>query len=128
MDAPNLYRIILMVSDIDQAANFYTSLLGINGQRVSSGRHYFKCGATLLACFDPQADGDNLVATPNPNYIYFGVDDLEAVHKRAKSLPCKRVDEHIALKPWGERLFYAQDPFGNPICFVDSSTLFTGNG
>ncbi len=25
-----------------------------------------------------------------------------------------------------ERSFYAQDPFGNKICFVDQSTLFTG--
>jgi hypothetical protein len=29
--------------------------------------------------------------------------------------------------PWGERLFYAKDPSGNPICFVDEGTLFTGS-
>jgi hypothetical protein len=32
----------------------------------------------------------------------------------------------IATRPWGERSFYTQDPFGNPLCFVDSNTLFTG--
>jgi hypothetical protein len=32
----------------------------------------------------------------------------------------------IATRPWGERSFYLHDPFGNPLCFVDSRTLFTG--
>ena len=32
----------------------------------------------------------------------------------------------IAERPWGERSFYAHDPFGNPVCFVDERTLFTG--
>jgi hypothetical protein len=32
----------------------------------------------------------------------------------------------VAVQSWGERSFYARDPFGNPICFVDSGTLFTG--
>ena len=29
---------------------------------------------------------------------------------------------------WGERSFYVRDPFGNPLCFVDADTLFTGSG
>ena len=32
----------------------------------------------------------------------------------------------IEVRPWGERSFYGSDPFDNPICFVDSQTLFTG--
>ena len=32
----------------------------------------------------------------------------------------------IARRPWGERSFYLREPFGNPLCFVDSATLFTG--
>ena len=32
----------------------------------------------------------------------------------------------IAERPWGERSFYATDPFGNKICFVDRATMFTG--
>jgi hypothetical protein len=32
----------------------------------------------------------------------------------------------IAMRPWGERSFYMADPFGNPLCFVDERTLFTG--
>ena len=32
----------------------------------------------------------------------------------------------IEMMPWSERLFYAQDPFGSRICFVDERILFTG--
>jgi hypothetical protein len=32
----------------------------------------------------------------------------------------------IGVRPWGERSFYATDPFGNLLCFVDGETLFTG--
>jgi hypothetical protein len=29
--------------------------------------------------------------------------------------------------PWGETLFYAADPFGNPISFVEAGTEFEGD-
>jgi hypothetical protein len=29
-------------------------------------------------------------------------------------------------RPWGERSFYAFDPDGNGLCFVDERTVFTG--
>ena len=32
----------------------------------------------------------------------------------------------IAERPWGERSFYVEDPFGNKLCFVDRATMFTG--
>jgi len=32
----------------------------------------------------------------------------------------------IVKRPWGERSFYAHDPWGNGLCFVDENTLFTG--
>jgi predicted enzyme related to lactoylglutathione lyase len=124
-----LYRIILPVGDINLAAEFYAALLESPGERVSPGRHYFDCGGTILACYDPSADGDELGQgwRHHPSqYCYFAVSDLEAVFDRAKSLPCQAVDVAIAAMPWGERLFYANDPFGNPICFVDEKTLFTG--
>jgi uncharacterized glyoxalase superfamily protein PhnB len=33
----------------------------------------------------------------------------------------------IAAMPWGETMFYARDPFGNPISFVRAGTEFTGS-
>ena len=126
---PRLYRVILPVSDISQAEAFYGRVLETSGQRVSPGRHYFDCGGTILACYDPLADGDSLDEGwhHHPNqYIYFAVSDLEATFDRAKAAGCREIDEKIETMPWGERLFYAKDPSGNPICFVDEETLFTG--
>ena len=44
-----LYRVILPVGDIDEAAGFYESLLGVAGRRVSPGRHYLDAGSVILA-------------------------------------------------------------------------------
>jgi catechol 2,3-dioxygenase-like lactoylglutathione lyase family enzyme len=118
--------VILPVSDINRAAAFYSRLLALPGRRVSPGRHYFDCGGTILACYDPRADGDSFDARPNLGYVYFAVVDLEATFARAKTAGCSSLDDSIRTQPWGERSFYAQDPFGNPICFVDEATLFTG--
>ena len=63
---------------------------------------------------------------PNPDHVYFSVADLDAVFARARQLPCRQIDAEIKTQPWGERCFYAQDPFGNGLCFVDAKTLFTG--
>jgi predicted enzyme related to lactoylglutathione lyase len=127
---PKLYRVILPVSDIDQAAVFYGQVLNASGQRISPGRHYFDCDGTILACYDPVADGDSLDEGwrfHSNQYIYFAVADIKATFDRAKDAGCRELDERIETMPWGERLFYAKDPFGNPICFVDENTLFTGS-
>lgn len=123
-----LYRVILPVNDIDRAARFYGKLLDHPGERVSPGRHYFDCGGTILACYDPTADGDEVGEgwRHHPlQYVYFAVPDLEAVFRRAEEAHAGQL-EPIAKMPWGERMFYAVDPFGNPISFVDEKTIFTG--
>lgn len=129
-----LYRVILPADDIDVAASFYSNLLGQTGQRVSPGRHYFTCGGVTLAIYNPAADGDHKNPQPNFDHIYFAVDDIETLYGRAVSLGGLSRDAgdgglamgQIATRPWGERSFYMQDPFGNPLCFVDSKTVFTG--
>lgn len=131
---PHLFRVILPVTNIDRAATFYETVLKMPGMRVSDGRHYFDCGGTILACFDPRSDGDPYDARPNLEWLYFAVDDLEATFEA-----CRRAgasldpgDVHgdaagqIVTRPWGERSFYVLDPFGNKLCFVDRTTTFTG--
>jgi catechol 2,3-dioxygenase-like lactoylglutathione lyase family enzyme len=130
-DVPKIFRVILQVSDLDKAADFYAKLLDAKGRRVSVARHYFDCGPIILALVDPTAGGDK--AIPNPDYIYFSVADLDNIHSRARKLGClsqEKVHEEsageIVTRPWGERSFYAVDPFGNLLCFVDERTIFTG--
>jgi predicted enzyme related to lactoylglutathione lyase len=125
-----LYRVILPVRDIARAAEVYAKLLQKPGERVSPGRHYFDCGGTILACYDPVADGDQEEGgwRHHPNqYVYFSVDDLEAALARCRDVGCEIVGAGIQKMPWGERMFWALDPFRNPISFVDEKTLFTGS-
>lgn len=129
-----LFRVIVPVADIDRAADFYGTLLAQAGFRVSPGRHYFDCGGVVLACFSPRADGDEWDATPNPDHLYFAVDDLDALYARAERLGGLSAETgdgnlpmgKIARRPWGERSFYLRDPFGNKLCFVDEATVFRG--
>lgn len=126
----HLYRVILPVKDIEAATTFYSALFEASGERVSPGRHYFDCGGTILACYDPAADGDEIGAGwrhHENQYLYFAVEDLDAMFERAKEANCQRLDDAIETMPWGERLFYASDPFGSLICFVDENTKFTGS-
>lgn len=63
--------------------------------------------------------------------MYFAVDDLEAAMERVKGAGPAGMDvpgqsPGIAARPWGERSFYCQDPTGNPICFVETGTEYTG--
>lgn len=53
-----LFRIILPVTKIDDTVDYYSSIFEMKGSRVSSGRHYFNLGETILALYDPIADGD----------------------------------------------------------------------
>jgi len=121
-----LFRVILPVTDIERAAAFYAAVLGTPGERISRGRHYFDCGGTILACLDPRADGEGRDARPNPQHVYFAVDDLEMTLNRARAAGCTKLDDRIETRPWGEWSFYAEDPFGNPVCFVDKRTVFAG--
>ena len=129
-----LFRVILPVSDIQRAAEFYGRVLGTPGMRVSGGRHYFDCGGTILACFSPREDGDGWEPRPNQDHLYFAVDDLDATYAAciAAGATMRTDDVHgdsagkIATRPWGERSFYINDPFGNPVCFVDGKTVYTG--
>jgi catechol 2,3-dioxygenase-like lactoylglutathione lyase family enzyme len=130
-DVPKIFRVIVQVSDLDKAADFYSKLLDTEGRRIPGARHYFDCGPIILALVDPTAGGNK--ATPIPDYIYFSVENLDKIYARAHGLGCLSKEKvhgeragEIATRPWGERSFYAEDPFGNLLCFVDERTIFTG--
>ena len=125
MPTPRLFRVIVPVSDIEAATTFYSGVLGDAGRRISPGRHYFGCGHTILACFDPRADDDPWDARPNADHVYFAVSDLNETLSRVQADPRASVQRAIETQPWGERSFYCSDPFGNKLCFVDERTLFT---
>jgi catechol 2,3-dioxygenase-like lactoylglutathione lyase family enzyme len=125
-----LFRVILPVRDIDAAAAFYTNLLGgLPGERVTAGRHYFDCEGTLLALWDPLADGDPEPVDPNHGFVYFATTEpLEQVRERAitgGAVP-DPIRGEIGTRPWRERSFYVRDPWGNPVCVVEHGTEYLG--
>jgi catechol-2,3-dioxygenase len=130
-DVPNVFRVVLEVSDLNAGVTFYSTLLGIEGRVLRGSRAYFDCGSVILAILDP-TPGD-IKPTPNVGDLYFSVKDLESVHARARELGCLSMEEvhdesagDIVTRPWGERSFYIKDPWGNGVCFVDDRTLYTG--
>jgi hypothetical protein len=75
------------------------------------------------------------VGKPHPaaKALYFTVKNLDAIFARAKALGClSGEDVHgvsgggISVRPWGERSFYAQDRWQNPLCFVEAGTVYPG--
>ncbi len=138
MSAPRparIFRILLPARDLDASRRFYERLLQVRGRRVAEGRVYLDCGPVILGLLGPTRGSGPGPAAPT-EAVYFATRDLAGVHRRARRLGCLSTDllhgdpsnpmGEIVERPWGERSFYADDPAGNPLCFVDARTRFTG--
>jgi predicted enzyme related to lactoylglutathione lyase len=130
VDVPRLFRINIEVGELDAAIAFYTTLFDVQGRRLPGSRCYFQCGPVTLSIVDVSS-----VGTPHPaaKALYFTVKNLDAAFARAQSLGClSRENVHdapgggIVVRPWGERSFYAEDPWKTPLCFVDEGTVYRG--
>ena len=82
--AIRLFRVIAPVTNIEEAARFYSAIFENPGFRISPGRHYFDCGGVILAVYDAVADGDAQPVRHNAEHLYFAVPDLDAVFKRVE--------------------------------------------
>ena len=126
-DVPQLFRLNIEVGDLEKAVPFYNDLLGLQGRKQAGMRAYYNAGPVIL----------QVVQTPSPHpaakALYFTVKDLETAFERAKklgSLSQENVHDApgggIVVRPWGERSFYALDPWKNPLCFVEEGTVYAG--
>jgi predicted enzyme related to lactoylglutathione lyase len=129
-DVPQFFRLNIEVGDLDSAISFYTKLLGIEGRKQAGSRCYFNCGPVTLQVLDVSQARE---PHPGAKALYFTVNDLESAFERAKDLKClSRESVHdspgggIVVRPWGERSFYVEDPWKNPLCFVENGTVYTG--
>lgn len=122
-----LFRINVEVDALDRAVAFYSALLEQEGRPQMGGRCYFDAGQVTL----------QVVQMPEPQLaakaLYFATDDIEGVHARAAALGCLSEESvhgapagEAVVRPWGEKSFYAYDPAGNPLCFVESGTIYGG--
>jgi len=129
-DIPQFFRLNVEVGDLESAISFYTALLGIEGRKQAGSRCYFECGPVTLQVLDVSSLGK---PHPAAKALYFTVSELETVFERAKALHClSRENVHdapgggIVVRPWGERSFYTEDPWNNPLCFVEEGTVYRG--
>ena len=131
-DVPSLFRINIEVGNLDEAERFYGALLGLKGRRQAGSRVYFDAGPVTLQVVDVASMGMG-VPHPAAKALYFLVRDLDAVFARAQALGCLSQETvhgirggEISVRPWGERSFYAEDKWLNPLCFVEAGTTYPG--
>ncbi len=127
-DTPVFFRLTLEVGNLDQAEEFYNKLFDTKGLRSPGARIYIQAGPAALQVVDVSSS-----SAPHPaaKSLYFTVRNLQAIHDRAKMLGGLSEElvhggpgGEIAKRPWGERSFYAEDPWGNPLCFVEAGTTY----
>jgi predicted enzyme related to lactoylglutathione lyase len=130
-DVPQFFRLNVEVGDLAAAQSFYETLFAAQGRGQPGTRFYLNAGPVALQVVDVTKFG----GTPHPaaKALYFTVSDLDAIHARASALGCLSSETvhgvrggDISVKPWGERSFYADDPWGNPLCFVEAGTVYAG--
>lgn len=126
MNGPRVFRLIQPVDDIETAVAFYTAVLGDPGERIAVNRHYFTCGDVVLACVEAPLEHREPRPRKDPRIVYLSVGDVDETFRRVRAAGPRWIDEAVETQFWGERSFYADDPFGNPLCFVQEDTRYLG--
>lgn len=126
MGTPRVFRLIQPVDDLETAVAFYAQVLGSPGERISANRHYFPCGGVVLACVEGPLEQREPRPRADPRVVYLTVDDVDETFRLVRHASPHRIDDAVQTQFWGERSFYAEDPFGNPLCFVQEGTEYTG--
>ena len=120
-------RITIPASDVERARRFYEHVLGVEADDTVPSRLYFHTGGPTLVVVDWDVEGGDREFRPNPDDLYLATDGLEEMFARAVAAGAE-IRSPIDRGPWGERSFYCSDLDGNPLCFVDETTVFMGRG
>jgi catechol 2,3-dioxygenase-like lactoylglutathione lyase family enzyme len=119
----HLVEASLYVSDLDAAATFYGTVLGLECIGREAGRHaFFRAGEGVLLLFDATATarGGNLPShgANGPGHVALGIDrqDLDAWRTRLEQLSVP-IEKEIDW-PRGGKSIYFRDPAGNSLELV----------
>jgi len=122
---PKLFKVTLPTTNLAREGAFFEEMLQLEADTSKPNRHIFPTESCELALEQRPRE-----FRPNPEIVYFAVSDLDSAWERAQKLaldPVAEMGQGIQQRVWGERSFYGRDPSGNPICFVDDQTLYTGS-
>jgi catechol 2,3-dioxygenase-like lactoylglutathione lyase family enzyme len=120
----------LYARDLDAAAHFYGTVLGLEEVSRKEGRHvFFRCGRQMVLVFNPAVTSESGGTLPphgaqGPGHVAFAVGEanLDVWRERldAHGVP---IDDAVS---WGEagRSLYVRDPAGNSVELAPPSLWF----
>ncbi len=123
MGGPRLADTYLKVKDMDRAANFYETFLGVKANYRYKDRWVSITDGLGLynPIYDlendvPMTDYDRSVQMGNNVVVVFAADDIEGEHERVKTLGAAGVTEIVEINLMAPyRFFQFQDTEGNVI-------------
>jgi predicted enzyme related to lactoylglutathione lyase len=115
-----LAAIRIFATDLDAAARFYETVVGLVRVETSPEAIIFGDGPTVvIEAADEEAVAEGLVGRFTG--VSFATDDADALYDELtrRGVPTYGRPEQ---QPWGGRLLHADDPTGNTITFVQFPT------
>lgn len=111
----NIVRVIVSVSDLPRALEFYRDLLGLEPAEVPGfARALLGNGVELLLHERPSVPSDTAVA------VSLGVTGLDDLCARWQASGGAIIDPP-ADQPWGERMAVVRDADGHLVCLVEAA-------
>lgn len=112
--SPSLVRVVVSVTDLERALEFYRDLLGLPATVVPGFATLpLGDGTDVFLHERPSAPSDSGVAPS------FGVGDLDDLCSRWAAAGGTIVDPP-ASQPWGERMAVVRDADGHLVCLVET--------
>lgn len=123
MEFSQIKETCLYIHDLDKAEDFYHKKLGMPVISKEKGRHiFFRCGSSVLLCFDPEATKNETTLPPHfangKQHIAFEVEAAD--YARAKAELAEKGIQITHEQPWkdGLKSSYFEDPFGHVLEIV----------
>lgn len=122
----------LYAQDLEAAATFYGTVLGLKEVSREESRHvFFRCGQQMVLVFNPEVTANGGMLPPHgaegPGHVAFAVEDAQLDAWR------ERLEAHdVAVEKdmqWGDagRSLYVRDPAGNSVELAAPSIWFGGD-
>ncbi len=119
--ALSILETCLYTDDLDAAERFYCDVLGLQLVSRKPGRHrFFRCGATMLLLFQPQASQDPAAGVPphgavGPSHVAFQVPLAQLATWQERLIRQGVEIERIVEWPGALYSIYFRDPAGNSL-------------
>jgi catechol 2,3-dioxygenase-like lactoylglutathione lyase family enzyme len=116
-DISGLLEAALYAQDLDAAAAFYGTLLGLTEIARVPGRHvFYRCGPAVLLVFRASATA---VPATGPGHVCFAADSAAIDRIRDRLARAGTAPEADFRWPNGARSLYVRDPAGNSVEFAE---------